>query len=364
LARSVLSLMNVDPGFSANNVLGLHMAIPRSKYRTDAEIAAFYRAIVDRVTALPGVTAAGLVNRLPLAGNDLILPFEFETSRLPLTLQTRSVTPDYFRAMSIPVRQGRVFTEHDTTKAPLVGIIDERLARTLWPGTSAVGRRFRVTLPGQQPSWGEIVGVVGNIRHGGLQSESDRQVYFSYQQFTDGRIALVVRSHGDVRAAAPAVLLAIRSIDPDQPVYDMRTMDDVLARSTAQRRLNAAVVIAFAVSALVLAGVGLYGAVADGVTQRRREFGVRIAVGAVPSDVAFLVLRNGSTIAIYGGALGFAGAVLLMRAMESLLYGIPPLDPMNFGLAAAALAAVALTASYLPARRAALTDPVRTLRAE
>ena len=364
LARSFSSLMNVDPGFSGQNVIGLHMAIPRSKYATDGEIAGFYREVLARVAALPGVTAAGMVNRLPLAGNDLILPFEFGTSRVALSLQTRSVTPDYFQAMSIPVRQGRVFTEHDTAQAPLVAMIDERLARTLWPGASAIGKRFRASLPGQQPSWGEIVGVVGNIRHGGLESESDRQVYFSYQQFTDGRIALVVRSHGDARAAAPAVLRAVRSIDPDQPVYDVRTIDDVLARSTAQRRLNAAVVVVFAVSALMLAGVGLYGAVADGVTQRKREFGVRIAVGALPSEVAFLVLRHGSTITIRGGALGLAGAVLLMRAMESLLYGTPPLDPLNFGLATAALGGVALTASYLPARRAALTDPVRALRAD
>ena len=361
LARSFSSLMNVDPGFSAKNVLGFHMAIPRSKYRTDDEIAAFYRAVVDRVTALPGVAAAGMVNRLPLAGNDLALAFEFETDRVPLSLQTRSVTPDYFRTMSIPVREGRVFTEYDTAKAPLVGVIDDRLARTLWPGASAVGKRFRVSLPGQQPSWGEIVGIVGNIRHSGLESESDRQVYFSYQQFTDGRIALVVRGHGDVRAVPAAVLRAIRSVNPDQPVYDVRTMDDVLARSTAQRRLNAAVVVVFAISALVLAGVGLYGAVAYGVTQRRREFAVRIAVGAVPSELAFLVLRNGSTIATYGGALGLAGAVLLMRAVESLLYATVPLDPLNFGLGAAALAGVALTASYLPARRAALTDPICAL---
>jgi putative ABC transport system permease protein len=365
LSRSFSALMNVNPGFSAENVLSLHMAIPRPTYRSDEEIAAFYRRVTDRVAALPGVSAVGMVNRLPLAGNNLVFAFEFEgISGAPLPLQSRSVTPDYFRTMSIPIREGRVVTEYDSVNAPLVGVIDDLVARTLWPGTSAVGKRFRVSLPGQQPTWGEIVGVVGNVRHAGLESEDDRQVYFSYQQFTDGRIALVVRGQGEARVTAPAVVGAIRSIDPDQPVYDVRTMNDVLARSTAQRRLNALMIVGFAVSALALAAVGLYGVVAYSVTQRVREFGVRIALGAEPSEIRRLVLRNASTITACGAALGLGGAVVLVRIIDSLLFHTPPFDPVNFVAAAVVLFGVALTASYLPARRAALTDPVRALRAE
>jgi putative ABC transport system permease protein len=365
LSRSFSALMNVNPGFSAENVLSLHMAIPRPKYRSDGEIAAFYRRVTDRVAALPGVNAVGMVNRLPLAGNNLAFAFEFEgMTEPPLQLQSRSVTPDYFRTMSIPVREGRLITEYDTAKSPLIGVIDDRVARTLWPGVSAVGKRFRVSLPGGQPTWGEIVGIVGSVRHGGLESEDDGQVYFSYQQFTDGRIALVVRGEAGARVTAASVLRAIRSIDPDQPVYDVRSMEEVLARSTAQRRLNAAMIVVFAVSALVLAAVGLYGVVAYGVTQRVREFGVRIALGAEPSEIIRVVLGNGSKIAAYGAALGLGGAVVVVRAIDSLLFQTPPLDPVNFAVAAAVLFAVSLMASYLPARRAARTDPVRALRAE
>lgn len=185
------------------------------EYRTDEQIAAFYTRIVDRVAALPGVISAAMVNRLPMAANNQVLAFEIEgVTGDPVSLQSRSVTPDYFRTMSIPVREGRVFSVRDSAKAPLVGVIDDRVARTLWPDESAVGKRFRVARPGQLPTWGEVVGVVANIRHRGLDSEEDRQIYFSYQQFTDGRIALVVRSRTDVRGITPAVLQAIRPSIP------------------------------------------------------------------------------------------------------------------------------------------------------
>ena len=229
LVRTVAALMEVDPGFRPANVLSLHMAIPRTKYQSDEQIAAFYRRLVDRVLAIPGVLSAGMVNRLPMTGNDLLMSFEFEDhDGRQVPLQLRSVTPGYFQSMSIPVRGGRVFTEEDRASAPLVSIIDERAARSLWPGQSAIGKRYRVSLPGQQPSWGQIVGVVGSVRHGGLDSDSDRQMYFGYHQFTDGRIALVVRSHGDVTAMRPEVVQAIHALDPEQPVYDVSPMTDVV----------------------------------------------------------------------------------------------------------------------------------------
>ena len=365
LARSFSALMHVNPGFSAENVLSLHLAIPRTKYRTDEAIAAFYQRVVERIAALPQVGAVGMVNRLPMAGNNLVLGFEFEgRSDTPLLLPTRSVTPDYFRTMNIPLREGRVVSEHDIARAPVVGVIDDQLARSLWPGESATGKRFRVSLPGQQPTWGEIVGVVGNVRHGGLESADDRQVYFSYHQFTDGRTALVVRGQNETRVSAAAVAQAIRAVDPEQPVYDVRTMEEVLGRSTAQRWLNTELIVVFAGSALALAGVGLYGMLAYGVTQRVREFGVRIALGAMPTEITRAVLLDGSKITACGAALGLGGAVVLVLAMDSLLFNTAPADPVNFVVAAAVLFGVALIASYVPARRAARTDPVRALRAE
>jgi putative ABC transport system permease protein len=366
LVRTFSALMDVDPGFRTDNVLSMHMAIPRTKYSSDEQIAAFYNRLVERIEAIPGVISAGMVNRLPLSGNNQSAAVTFENvNGEPIALQSRSVTPDYFRAMSIPLREGRTVTERDTASAPLVGIVDDRLARTLWPGQSALEKRFKVALPGQQVlTEGRIVGVVGNIRHGGLDSDGDRQLYLSYHQFTDGRIVLVVRGRADVRALTPAVLQAIQALDPEQPVYDVRTMEDVIARSTAERWLNMTIVMVFAMSSLALAGVGLYGVIAHGVAQRIREFGVRLALGATRSDVSRLVLRKGSILAVYGAALGLGGAVALALGMKSLLYGVPPLDPVTFAAAGALMFAVALVASYLPARRAARTDPAHALRAE
>ena len=365
LSRSFSGLMRVDPGFTTENVLSLQMAIPRGKYPRDEQIAVLYRQILDRVGAVPGVISAGLVNRLPLAGNNFVLAFELEGAPgKPVNLQVRSVTPEYFRTMNIPLLQGRTLTDSDGPKAPLVAVVDERVARTWWPGESAIGKRFRVTLPGSQPAWGEVVGTVARIHDQGLDKDDDQQVYLGYQQFTDGRIALVARTHADAGAMAPAVVQAIHSVDPDQPVYDVMAMDVVLARSAADRWLNMAIMVAFAAASLLLAGAGLYGVIAAGVTDRRREFGVRLALGAAPSDVFRLVLRSGAALAGAGAVLGLGGAVALIRGLESLLYGVPRFDPVSFAAAGALLFAVALAASYFPARRAALTDPAHTLRAE
>jgi predicted permease len=366
LVRSVATLLDIDPGFRTTNVLSLHFAIPRSKYRTDEQIATLYTQIVDRVRALPGVASAAMINRLPLAPGNQVMAFELEgVGREPVSLQSRSITPGYFRTMSIAIRQGRGFTDADRADAPLVGIIDDGTAQTLWPGQSAVGKRFRVLLPGQQQAAsGEIVGIVARIRHGGLDSDSDRQLYLSHQQFTDGRSALVVRSDGEMSAITPAVLHAIRDIDPEQPVYDVRSMDDVLGRSAAQRWLSMTLVTAFALASLVLASVGLYGVVAHGVVERRREIGVRLALGAVRSDVSRLVLRQGGRLAAVGSVIGLAGAVALMQVLKRMLFGVAPMDPTTFLAGAAFLFGAALLASYLPARRAASLDPTIALRAD
>ncbi len=363
LARSFAALMAVNPGFRTENVLALHMAIPRSKYRSDQEIAAFYARIVDRVRAVPGVVSAGMVNRVPLAGNDLAMALTFEGAEgAPRVVQSRSATPDYFTTLGIPLRQGRIFTDRDSATAPLVAIIDERLAAALWRNETAIGKQFQVAFPGQPPASGRIVGVVGAIRHQRLDSDEDRQVYFSYQQFTDGRIALMVRSQSDVRALVPAVVQTIHNLDPEQPVYDVRTLDDVLARSAAERWLNTAIIGIFAASALLLAGVGLYGVIAYGVTQRVREFGLRIALGAAPSRIAALVLGEGLVLAGTGVGIGLGAAVGLSRGIRNLLYRVAPLDPLSVASAIAVLFAVAIVASYLPARRAALSPPAETLR--
>ena len=236
------------------------------------------------------------------------------------------------------------------------------MGTSLWRNETAIGKRFQVALPGQPLASGQIVGVVGNIRHQRLDNDDDRQVYFNYHQFTDGRIALLVRSQSNVRALVPAVVQTIHNLDPEQPVYDVGTMDDVLARSAAERWLNTAIIGIFAACALVLAGVGLYGVIAYGVSQRVREFGLRIALGAPPSRISGLVLREGLVLAGTGAAMGLGAAVALSRSMRSFLYRVTALDPLSVACATAVLLIVAMVASYLPARRAALSAPAETLR--
>jgi putative ABC transport system permease protein len=368
LTRSFSALMAVEPGFQTANLVTMHMAIPRTKYKSDAEIAALYGRLVDQVQAVPGIVSAAMVNRLPLSGNNMGTSVQFDpSSKAAVSLQARSVTPGYFQTMGIALREGRVVAESDRANAPLVVVIDERVARAQFPGEGALGKRLQLTVPGERkPASAEIVGVVANIRHDGLETDTDRQIYFSYQQFTDGRIVLVAKSRAgmDARAATAAVIDAVRAVDPEQPVYDVRTMEDVVARSTGARWLNLAVVAAFAASSLLLASVGLYGVVAYGVAERVREFGVRLALGARPSDVSRMVLRQGAMLAMIGAALGVGGAIGLALAMRSLLFSIQPLDPIVFGVAGVLLVGVSLVASYVPARRASLIDPARALRSE
>lgn len=375
LARSFSALVHVDPGFRPDNVLSLQLAIARSKYRTDEQVASFCTLLMQRVATVPGVASVGMVNRLPLSGTiqTLLLMFDdWNTAQPVLDVDSRTVAPDYFGTIGIPLIEGRVFTDHDTDTLPLpgfpnasfpvVGMIDERIARTLWPGRSALGKRFR--LPFADAPWVEIIGVVGHIRHDGLDVDPRPQVYFNYLQRAQDRMALVVKSREDVRALAVPIVEAIRSLDPEQPVYDVRTMDEVLNRTTTQRWLNATLVTAFALLALLLASVGLYGVVIYGVTRQTREFGVRLALGAQRSDITRLVLGRGVKLAAGGAVIGLAATLATTKTIESLLYGVQPLDPVSFLTALALLVAVALLASYMPARRAASTNPAVALRFE
>jgi putative ABC transport system permease protein len=375
LIRSFSALVEVDPGFRADNVVTLQLAIPRSKYPKDDEVAMFCGRLLERITALPGVVSAGMVNRLPLGGVGQINGLEFEgqgSDRPPVATDTRSVTPDYFRTMGIPLIEGRFFTEHDTAASAVAGlpqlgavsvaIVDERFARVHWPAQNAIGKRLRFAFPGAP--WLEVVGVVGHIRHDGLDVDPRPQVYFNYLQRAQDRMALVVRGAEGAPRLTGAVAQAIREVDPEQPVYDVRTMSDVVDRSTAQRRLSTLLLAAFASMSLLLTTIGVYGVIAYGVTQQIREFGIRMAFGAARSDVTRLVLRRGATLAAGGTLIGLAVAALLTRAMASLLYGVKPGDPVCFVAAPVLLVGVALLASYLPARRAASVDPAITLRGE
>ena len=368
LARTFTTVTAIDPGFRSENVISLHLAIPRSKYAGDRQIAQVTGRFLDRVAAVPGVTAAGMVNRLPLGGGAQIGVIAFDApgqarAELP-SVDWRTVTPGYFQTLGIPIVEGRSFDGRDKDGAPLVGIIDERIAKLVWPGESAIGKRFRIPLQidGADLPWHEIVGVVGHVKHDGLDLDTRPQVYWNYEQRAQDRMVVVARGAGNVTGLMPAIIQAIRDVDPEQAVYDVRTMDDVVQRSLGQRWLNMILIGAFASISLVLCCIGVYGVIAFGVTRQRREFGIRMALGASRRAVATLVLGRGLALAGIGTLAGLAMAALLARSMSSMLYGVDPNDAASFAAATAAILIAAAIASYLPARRAAAVDPAVTLR--
>jgi predicted permease len=361
LVRSALNVARVDLGFRPEQVATLSFEVSRTKHPQDTQVADYYARLVEAVGAVPGVTHAGLVNRIPLSGGQThSIQLEKATGMEEVHVDSRTVTPDYFATMGIALKAGRAFTERDDATAPVVGVIDERLAQATWPGESAVGKRFRG--PGDQS--GTVVGVVAHVRTTGVDVDPLLQVYWSYQQWTQDRMVLAVRSGLEPDALIPAVIAAIRSVDADQAVYQVLTMPELVDRSLAQRRLTTTLVLGFSVIALCLAAAGIYGVIAYGVAQRMREFGIRIALGADPGDVTRLVVWQGASMALAGAAVGLVLAAGAAGLMRGLVYGVVPRDVASMLGATALLVLCAALASYIPARRAARADPGQALRAE
>ena len=362
LMRSFLAVRQVTPGFDPARVLSTHIAIPSSQYPSDTQVVAFYARALDRIQALPGVDAVGMVNRLPLGrGNQTGgVQIDGADGDWP-SVETRTASPDYFRALGIPIREGRTFLSSDGMDAPMVAIVDERLARTVWPGRSPIGQRLR---EGVGSPWSTVVGVVGHVRHTSLDEDSPPQVYWNHPQRPSDRMALVVKALGDPATLTRAVAAAVRSVDPQQALYDTRTLDVVVDRSLGNRRFQMVLLAVFATIALVLAGIGAYGVIAYGVTQRVREFGVRMALGARRRDVIALVLRRGGLLFTLGAAAGLALATLGVDLLSSLVYGVAPRDVPSFLVATLVLFVVSMAACFVPARRAAGVDPSIALRGE
>ncbi|MES2178255.1 MAG: ABC transporter permease [Gemmatimonadota bacterium] len=361
LVRSAIKLADVDLGFRRDRVATFHLAIPRSKYPSDPEVAAFYDRLLQAIAGLPGVEKAGMVNRLPLAGNQTMSISVEKASgeRVDISsIDSRPATPGYFAAMGIALRSGRSFDARDDETGVPVAIVDDRLSTATWPGADAVGKRVQRF----DGVWCTVIGVVAHIRANSVDVDPRPQVYWSHHQVTQDRVVLVVRTSGDARALIDPVGQAIKAIDPEQPVYDVRTMDTVVQRSLVQRRLTMMLIVAFGVIALILAAVGIYGVVAYGVTQRWREFGIRVALGATRSEVTRLVLREGITMALTGSVAGLVVAAALQELMSSLVFGIGALDVASLAAGPLALFAVAALASCIPAWRASAVDPAVTLR--
>jgi predicted permease len=365
-ARSLGALLKVNPGLSAPHVLTMHLAVTRAKYRENAQVSAYYDRILQRVRSVPGVTAAGIVNRLPLSGIAQTGPVEFEDKPGLPKFETdwRSATPGYIEAMGIPLLRGRLFTARDRAESPAVGLIDEQLARRVFGNVDPVGRRFRLWAGETLGPWTEIVGVVGHVLNDSLEKDTRPQVYWLEAQRTQDRGALVVKTAGRPETFTEAVVEQIRAEDPDQTVYDVRSMEQWVARNLESRDLTTGLMGLFGAASLLLACLGLYGVVSYSAGLRLREFGIRMALGARPRWVLGMVLRHAAWLAVWGSAAGLVLAWPVGAAIRSLLFGVDRADLVSLAIAPALLIAVAVLAGFGPARRAARTDPAVTLRAE
>jgi predicted permease len=360
LMRSFSGLRSTDPGFSTSRVLSMHLAVNRTKYGDDPGVARYLGRLTARVATLPGVEAVGIVNRLPLSGQMQTGPIRFEGIDASFDTDWRSVSPEYFHALDVPILAGRTFNDNVSAERPAVGIIDERLAREVFGRESPIGKRFRIDVPNRP--WIEVVGVVGHIRGEALDRDPRPQIYWPYQQRTQDRMAMVVRTTADPSSFTAAVRTAIGEIDPDQPLYDVRPMTAVLERTLHGQWLNTILVGAFAAMALLLASAGLFGVVSYLTAQRQREFGIRVAVGASAVDVLALVLKQGLARAAVGLALGLALSAALTRALGAMLHGVSAFDATTYTSVSGLLMFVVLAATFGPAWRASRLDPTVALR--
>lgn len=368
LIKSFARLLDERPGFTPERMLTMRISLPGAKYREPYQRSAFFRELTDRVSRLPGVTSVGAVSWLPLTGLNSATSFTIVGRPEPAPGQSpvadvRMITGDYFRTMGITLLKGRLFNDGDVRERPRVVIISQALAREQFANEDPIGRQLSINWSDRQPD--EIIGVISDVRHHGLEVQPRAMTYWPHERSPQQTsMMLTVRTAGDPMSLAPTVVGVVRSIDPEQPVAEIRTMDDVIARSVAQRRLVMLLLAIFAGVALLLAALGIYSVLSYSVTQRTREIGVRIALGAERSQVLAQVIARSLSLVAVGVAFGLAGALALSQLLTSLLYDVQPTDPLTLAGVVALLLSVAVAASYLPGRRATRVDPVIALRSE
>ncbi|HEY6384549.1 MAG TPA: ABC transporter permease [Candidatus Acidoferrum sp.] len=367
LIRSFARLQNVAPGFNPRNVLTFELALNGHRYGDKQTIENTYRQLWTALEQIPDAVAAGGITALPLSQAFAWTPITVE-GRTPLpgekflNADARVVGGRYFQAMEIPLRSGRFFNAEDIGGKTPVVMIDEFMAEQLWPGQDAVGKRIHM-VESEEP-WLTVVGVVGRVKHESLDSDPRIAFYLAQTQYPTRALTLVVRSHGEPSALSRAIKQELRGIDPDLPMYSVRTMDERVAESLARRRFSMLLLGLFAGAALALATIGIYGVMAFLVNQGTREIGIRMALGATRHEILKLVVLKGMTLAVSGVVIGLAAALVLTRLMRSLLFGISAADPATFGAISLLLTLVALLATYFPARRAARIEPILCLRSE
>ncbi len=375
LVQSLVRLQQVAPGFESRNVLTFNVAMSVDSTTGPPQIADFYRQLTERLKALPGVVNASVVFQLPLSGRGGSTGLEIEGQPVDPANPTmgiiHSVSPEYFRTMGIPIIRGREFTERDDLSAPRVLIINEALARKHFPNEDPIGKRISPgfsSVPVNDGSEGtgmrEVVGVVGDVKHQNLQGSPQPEIYFAQAQMPMSAMTVVARTAADPHSLVNAARDVVHTLDKNAPVYDVRTVEELLGRSVATPRFNTLLLGLFSGVALILTAVGLYGVISCSVSQSTHEIGIRVALGAQSSDVLKLIVGHGMILTLVGIVIGLAAAYGLTRLMSSMLFGVGATDPWTFAGGAALLAGVALLACYLPARRATKVDPMVALRYE
>jgi putative ABC transport system permease protein len=362
--KSFVNLQRVDPGIRPDHVLTFRMRLPTDNlYKKDREQAQFYRRVLDKVEQIPGIQSAGLTDVLPLGQQNDREYFTIENRSLPagetLVADFRRISPRYLNTMGIALLNGRLLSGRDVREAPPVILIDETLARQYFPNENPLGRRMNL--------WGEfreVVGVVSQVHHYGLDKQPEPTIYAPFEQMTDKAMALAVRTTMDTPAVVKAVKQAVWSVDPGQPVFQIRSMDEYLSLADSAPRISMLLLGVFASISMLLAALGIHGVVSYGVAQRTREFGLRMALGSTAGQLKSLVILSGLKTALIGLVAGMAGAAALASTLRAMLYGVAPLDPAVMAGVAALLLIVVLVANYIPARRATRIDPMDALHHE
>jgi putative ABC transport system permease protein len=368
MVRSLQRLQAVDPGFDSGRLLTMRFSLPEKRYRKD-QMLAFAQQMRERMRPLPGAQSVALASDLPLSGNTSAGPIEIEGRPASpadgeIRIFRHRVMPGFFSTLGIPLLKGRDFTDGDHAQATRVIVVSESLARRYWPNEDPIGKRIKESDPGDP--WLTVVGVVGEVKYRGIPQNptADPDVYFSLPQYPSGNLSLAIRASGDPNALIAPARRVLQSLDPDLPAYGVVTMEEQVARQTTQSRFSAWLLGVFGVFALALAAVGIYSVMSYAVAQRSREIGIRMAMGARGADVMKMVLGQGMKLALSGVALGLGAALSLTQLMKKLLFGVTAADPLTYVVIALLLAAIALLACYLPARRATKVHPLVALRYE
>ena len=369
LIRSFVRLQNINPGFRADGLFTARVSLPGVRYDTDDQVNAFFARALNRIRTVPGVESAAGISFLPLSGPGIGTSFYRLDRPVPAdgdepVTDVRPVTPSYFATMGTPVLLGRDISERDGAAAPQVAVVSETLVRQQFPGENPLGNRLHVSIGSENGMEVEIVGVVGDVKFSSLDAETRPAIYIPHPQLPIGFITFVARTSLDPLSLTPGITAAVHEIDPELPLADVRSMEDVVATTLARPRAVSALLTTFAMLALVLAGVGVYGVMAYSVSQRTQEIGVRMALGATVESVFRLVLGQALKLVVIGVAAGLVAAALLTRVLETMLFETEPLDPLTFAGTALVLMLVATFASYVPARRGTRIAPTEALRTE